>query len=57
MSSSDEHAKELEQAATQIFEIAEKALSDGPQALLPEQFDDTFKQLQKVAQVFGRTFS
>ena len=29
MSSSDEHAKELEQAATQIFEIAEKALSDG----------------------------
>ena len=41
----------------EVHDCPEKALSDGPQALLPEQFDDTFKQLQKVAQVFGRTFS
>lgn len=40
----------------EVHDCPEKAFSDGPQALLPEQFDETFKQLVKVADVFGKTF-
>jgi len=30
-------------------------LSDGPQALLPKQFEDMMKQLKAIAEVIGRT--
>ena len=40
----------------EVHDCPEKAFSDGPQALLPEQFDETFKQLVKVADVFGKNF-
>ncbi len=32
----------------------EKALSDGPQALLPEQFDALMKDIRKLAEMFGK---
>ena len=41
----------------EVHDCPEKAFSDGPQALLPEQFHETFQQLEKVAKVFGKTFS
>ncbi|MEC9097432.1 MAG: 3-deoxy-7-phosphoheptulonate synthase [Planctomycetota bacterium] len=41
----------------EVHDCPEKALSDGPQALLPDQFEETFQQLTKVADVFGKTFS
>ena len=41
----------------EVHDCPEKALSDGPQALLPAQFHDTFQQLDKVAKVFGKNFS
>jgi 3-deoxy-7-phosphoheptulonate synthase len=33
----------------------EEAFSDGPQALLPKTFNDTMKQLHRVAEAVGRT--
>ena len=33
----------------------EHALSDGPQSLLPEQFEELMKQVKLIAQVIGRT--
>jgi 3-deoxy-7-phosphoheptulonate synthase len=33
----------------------EKALSDGPQALKPEQFDAMMREVGAVAQAIGRT--
>ena len=41
----------------EVHDCPEKAFSDGPQALLPDQFHETFQQLEKVAKVFGKTFS
>jgi 3-deoxy-7-phosphoheptulonate synthase len=32
----------------------EKALSDGPQALLPDQFDALMKDIRKLAEAFGK---
>ncbi|HMN48943.1 MAG TPA: 3-deoxy-7-phosphoheptulonate synthase [Ignavibacteriaceae bacterium] len=39
----------------EVHHDPEKALSDGPQALLPEQFADMMKQVKSIAQVIGRT--
>ena len=39
----------------EVHHDPEKALSDGPQALLPEQFSDMMKQIKLIADVIGRT--
>lgn len=39
----------------EVHNEPEKALSDGPQALLPEQFLDMMKQAKLIAEVIGRT--
>jgi 3-deoxy-7-phosphoheptulonate synthase len=39
----------------EVHHDPEKALSDGPQALLPEQFSDMMKQIRLIAGVIGRT--
>lgn len=38
----------------EVHHNPEKALSDGPQALLPEQFADMMKQVRLIAEVIGR---
>ncbi len=38
----------------EVHNDPEKALSDGPQALLPEQFEDLMKQIKLIADVIGR---
>ena len=40
----------------EVHSCPEKALSDGPQALLPPRYADLMKQMRKVADVFGKTF-
>jgi 3-deoxy-7-phosphoheptulonate synthase len=39
----------------EVHHDPEKALSDGPQALLPEQFSEMMKQIRLIANVIGRT--
>jgi len=39
----------------EVHHDPEKALSDGPQALLPEQFSEMMKQVRLIAGVIGRT--
>ncbi len=39
----------------EVHNDPEKALSDGPQALLPEQYIDLMKQAKMIAEVIGRT--
>ncbi len=39
----------------EVHHDPEKALSDGPQALLPEQFLEMMKQIRLIADVIGRT--
>jgi 3-deoxy-7-phosphoheptulonate synthase len=39
----------------EVHHNPEKALSDGPQALLPEQFSNMMKELRTIAQAIGRT--
>ena len=39
----------------EVHNDPEKALSDGPQALLPDQFSDLMKQIKLIADVIGRT--
>lgn len=39
----------------EVHHDPEKALSDGPQALLPEQFSEMMKQVKLIAEVIGRT--
>ncbi len=41
----------------EVHNDPEKALSDGPQALLPEQFEDLMKQVKLIAEVIGRKMS
>ena len=41
----------------EVHNCPEEAVSDGPQALLPEQFDELAEQLRKLAALFGKTFS
>lgn len=38
----------------EVHSCPEKALSDGPQALLPEQFDALMKDVKRLAEVFGK---
>ena len=38
----------------EVHHDPEKALSDGPQALLPEQFEEMMKQVKSIANVIGR---
>lgn len=38
----------------EVHHEPEKALSDGPQALLPEQFTELMKQVKAIAEVIGR---
>jgi len=38
----------------EVHHDPEKALSDGPQALLPEQFSNLMKQISAIAEVIGR---
>ncbi len=39
----------------EVHHDPEKALSDGPQALLPDQFEEMMKQIRLIANVIGRT--
>ncbi|REJ85451.1 MAG: 3-deoxy-7-phosphoheptulonate synthase, partial [Planctomycetota bacterium] len=39
----------------EVHNCPEKAMSDGPQALLPEQYTGVMEELRKVAEVLGRT--
>jgi 3-deoxy-7-phosphoheptulonate synthase len=41
----------------EVHSCPEKALSDGPQALLPEQYATLVKDLRRVAEVFGKALS
>jgi 3-deoxy-7-phosphoheptulonate synthase len=39
----------------EVHDCPEKALSDGPQALLPDRYDQLMKDLRRLAQVVGKT--
>ena len=41
----------------EVHNCPEKALSDGPQALLPHQFLDLMGDLRRLASALGREFS
>jgi 3-deoxy-7-phosphoheptulonate synthase len=41
----------------EVHNCPEEALSDGPQALLPEQYAEVAAQIRRLAQVMGRTIS
>jgi 3-deoxy-7-phosphoheptulonate synthase len=38
----------------EVHNEPEKALSDGPQALLPDQFEELMAQVKAIAEVIGR---
>ena len=38
----------------EVHNDPEKALSDGPQALLPDQFSELMQQVKLIAEVIGR---
>ncbi|MFO0927040.1 MAG: 3-deoxy-7-phosphoheptulonate synthase [Gemmataceae bacterium] len=40
----------------EVHSCPEKALSDGPQALLPKQYAEVMQDLRKLADLLGRTF-
>lgn len=40
----------------EVHNKPEEAMSDGPQALLPEQYAEVMVQIRKLAEVFGKTF-
>lgn len=41
----------------EVHDCPEEAKSDGPQALLPEQYDELARQMKKLAAVLGKTVS
>ena len=41
----------------EVHSCPEKAMSDGPQALLPYEYTETFAKMKQVADVFGYTIS
>ncbi|MCA9180144.1 MAG: 3-deoxy-7-phosphoheptulonate synthase [Planctomycetales bacterium] len=41
----------------EVHDCPEEAKSDGPQALLPAQYDELMGQLRKLAELFGKTIS
>ena len=40
----------------EVHSCPEKALSDGPQALLPPKYAEVMKQIRKLAEMFGKTY-
>jgi 3-deoxy-7-phosphoheptulonate synthase len=40
----------------EVHSCPEKALSDGPQALLPPRYAEVMKQIRKLAEMFGKTY-
>ncbi len=40
----------------EVHSCPEKALSDGPQALLPPKYADVMKQIRKLAEMLGKTY-
>ncbi len=40
----------------EVHSCPEKALSDGPQALLPPKYAEVMKQVRKLAEMFGKTY-
>jgi 3-deoxy-7-phosphoheptulonate synthase len=40
----------------EVHSCPEKALSDGPQALLPPKYAELMKQIRKLADLFGKTY-
>ena len=40
----------------EVHSCPEKALSDGPQALLPPRYAEVMKQIRKLAELFGKTY-
>ncbi|HEV3116109.1 MAG TPA: 3-deoxy-7-phosphoheptulonate synthase, partial [Gemmataceae bacterium] len=41
----------------EVHSCPEKALSDGPQALLPDQYSSLMKELRRLAEVMQKTIS
>ncbi|MEZ6152528.1 MAG: hypothetical protein R3C09_20705 [Pirellulaceae bacterium] len=41
----------------EVHDCPEEAKSDGPQALLPAQYDELMGQLRKLAELFGKIIS
>jgi 3-deoxy-7-phosphoheptulonate synthase len=41
----------------EVHHHPEKAMSDGPQSLFPDQFDELMKQLRQIAEAIGRTIA
>jgi 3-deoxy-7-phosphoheptulonate synthase len=41
----------------EVHNCPEEALSDGPQALLPNQYAEVAGQIRKLAEVLGKTIS
>ncbi|MEO8272074.1 MAG: 3-deoxy-7-phosphoheptulonate synthase, partial [Aureliella sp.] len=41
----------------EVHDCPEEAKSDGPQALLPAQYDELMGQMRKLAELFGKTIS
>jgi 3-deoxy-7-phosphoheptulonate synthase len=41
----------------EVHNCPEEAMSDGPQALLPEQYAELAEQIRRVAELFGKTIS
>jgi 3-deoxy-7-phosphoheptulonate synthase len=41
----------------EVHDCPEKAFSDGPQALLPKQFEDLMVNIRKLADVMGKTWN
>jgi len=40
----------------EVHSCPEKALSDGPQALLPPRYAEVMDRMRKLAEVMGKTF-
>ncbi len=41
----------------EVHNCPEEAMSDGPQALLPEQYRQVAGQIRELAAIFGKTIS
>ncbi len=41
----------------EVHHDPEKAMSDGPQSLFPDQFIELIEQLRQIAQTIGRTIA
>ncbi len=39
----------------EVHNQPDQAMSDGPQSLFPDQFDELMKQVREIAAVVGRT--